>query len=124
MFLVGITGSLMPFLFLLGVVFVFSIQTSAQSLDDAPNFDKETALSHEFYCPSSVESNSGADIHFSQAYSCNSELNKTQVSGWYCMMQCLPEALMPGFSTLMSGWLLMDGQYSSCFPGLSPPSYC
>jgi len=124
MFFVGITGSLIPFLFLLGVVFVFSIQTSAQALDDAPKLDEDTPLSHQFYCPSTLESESEADFHFSQAFADSFDWKITQMSGMHCMVQCLAEAVTPGNPMRMRGLLLTDGKYSSCFPGLSPPRCC
>lgn len=124
MFLVGIAGSLLPFLFLLGVVFVFSVQTSTQSLDDALYFDDNEALSHQIYHPSALESDAETDFRFSQAYADNIDCTKAQMSGMLCMMPRTVEADTSGTILQIPGVLVADGQYLFCFSGLSPPRCC
>ncbi|PWE01340.1 hypothetical protein DDZ16_02315 [Marinilabilia rubra] len=124
MFLVGITGSLLPFLFLLGVVFVFSMQTSTQSLDDALCFDDHKAQNHHIYNPSVFESDCETDFHFTKACSDSFDCKKDHLSGVHPPMQCCLEAANLRIIVRMPDPVVNESQYLNCFSGLSPPFWC
>jgi hypothetical protein len=51
MFLVGIAGPFLPYFFLLGVVFVFSTQISAQRVNDAHYLNSILLSGHHIFVP-------------------------------------------------------------------------
>jgi hypothetical protein len=61
MFLVGIAGPFLPYLFLLGIVFVFSTQTSAQPVGDTHHLNNIFLSRHHIFLPPSSESFSDGD---------------------------------------------------------------
>ena len=121
MFFVGITSSLFPFLFLLGVVFVFSIQTSAQSLDDDLKLDEHTPLIHHVYCSPSGQSDNFSDYHMWQSdvnHSPGKTNEKTVLQERLCK---LPLFYFVSETISLHCSSLATGPHGLLFWGLSPP---
>ncbi len=125
MFLLGISGSLLPYLLLLGVILVFSFQTTTQTIDDARNSEENTARKHVYYKFHSSKAFPGRSYYFSAENTgkqstecCDSKVKEKQPPSRMKFMFML--SIQEYFSEKET---TINPLSSFIFSGLSPPRY-
>jgi hypothetical protein len=124
MFLVGIAGSVLPYLILLGVVFAFSIQTPAQKsgyvrndVDCAYRIDASLPASNSYFQTNYMFSSYGS-------HECSKEKSD------YREKQSVSQLVWRPMQTIIPGRWIVRNDFQSdlffrfIFSGLSPPTLC
>jgi hypothetical protein len=123
MFFVGITSSLLPYLFLLGIVFIFLVQTSAQSFDDASYFDDTTVHVHQIYISSDTDIFSGSGNFFAFESGQDLSLKKSECKDKQSVMLPFgfPDGVVVSWAYTVFQPSFKNKRAEFYFFGLSPP---
>ncbi|MFO8002063.1 MAG: hypothetical protein R6U46_12520 [Marinilabilia sp.] len=125
MFFIGISGSLLPYLFVAGVVLVFSFKATGRSMDDVTESGELSASGHVVYSEPSTNGVSSATYFYSfeNRRSCQTKPCDKKDKAKYLLLRSEPEeasglAICAGFS---GERLIRPPLFGFRFSGLSPP---
>ena len=126
MFLVGIAGSVLPYLILLGVVFAFSIQTPAQKsgyvrndVDCAYRIDASLPASNSYFQTNYMFSSYGSHVCSKE----KSDYKGKEKQSVFLSLRRPMQTIIPG-RWIVRNDFQRDRFYRFNFSGLSPPTLC